>query len=148
MDCSSLAVSSGLLMFASLQGPLALCPWCSGGAELCCGRSGSCNAAELEWRELEGTGCSGQRGPHRVAILACVTSVFSSLCPLPGFCPQKQSTEHFKTGGGMRLASRHKSWITRWGGRMQQHFSALKSGLALPLLSTTPGGMGMLYEQF
>lgn len=31
---------------------------------------------------------------------------------------------------------------------MQQHSSALKSGLDLPWLTTTPGGTRMLYEQF
>lgn len=31
---------------------------------------------------------------------------------------------------------------------MHQHSSALKSGLDLPLFTTTPGGTRMLYEQF
>lgn len=31
---------------------------------------------------------------------------------------------------------------------MQECYSALKSGVDLPLLSTTPGGTGMLYKQF
>lgn len=31
---------------------------------------------------------------------------------------------------------------------MQEHYSALKSGVDLPLPSTTPGGTRMLYEQF
>lgn len=31
---------------------------------------------------------------------------------------------------------------------MEQHSPALKSGLDLPLLTTTPGGTRMLYKQF
>lgn len=85
--------------------------------KLCCGGSGSCNAAERKRRELEGRGRSIWRVPRHVDVLACVTSVFSSLCPLPGFCLQEQRTEHFRPAGERRLAP----WPERrilWGGRM------------------------------
>lgn len=52
------------------------------------GGSGSCNAAEMKWRELEGKGCSIRRIPRHVAILACVTSVFFPPSP-PRLLPAK-----------------------------------------------------------
>ena len=137
-------------MFTNLQVSPLLCPSHSWGAGW--HSRGVGDLVLVIWLKQSGGSWRAKDAPsprsQHMAVLIFVTSAFSSLSPLPDFCLQKQSTEHFKTARETRLASQHKFCTTCWGGRMPQHSSALKSGLDLPLLTTTPGGRRMLYEQF
>lgn len=140
-DFSSLAAAC--LMLTSLQGSPFLPR--RDAEEYSCGVRDLVLVTQLKWRELEGKGCSSIQGvSQHVAVPACVTSVVFSLSPLPDFCLQKQSSEHFRTASEMRRGFAASTNPASCGGEEGCFYITPD----LPLLTATLGGTRMLWKQF